>query len=693
MKQVTKVKFAGTALLLSLFFSLIFPAQSLADSQLQVQLSQDKLAYDESVVVTFDYPENSNDKLSEFFINASELGYKREIRVDPLLKEQTLTVSSQISPGLKELEVTQVYELGQEFTETFQIEVIDQALDEGDFYWDEAIIYFLLTDRFYNGDPSNDDPNGEDYDTSHFETYHGGDFAGIIEKLDYLEELGVNTIWITPIVDNIDFNVRSEQEGQYQYGYHGYWAKDFTVIDEHLGDLESFHQLIDEASERGMKIMLDVVINHAGYGMKTSDYSDVPNFPSPEEQAVFDGMLRLEPLENHQIIGELAGLPDFITEDPEVRDQIIEWQRAWIDKSRTEKGNSISYFRVDTVKHVESTSLKALNNAFVKTDSTFKMVGEYFDGDIFINGGVLDGGGMDGVLDFEFKNIARNYLRGNFEESEKQLKARNQAINNTRTAAQFLSSHDEDGFLKVSLGGDEGLFKVAATLQLTAKGQPVIYYGEEIAQSGKNASNMDEGEFSENRYDFDWERTDSSDMLDHYKKLLEIRNQHTPIFTRGERKSLLADKDMGISVFEREYAGQHMIVGLNLKEDAQWFKIETDLDSGFKLQDLYSGESYTVEDGGLVRVLVPGKDEGGSAIVLVDSPISKVSFPQEGEIKPTTSTEESTSFVKESENATSDESSDKESTNSPYLILGIALAAILLVALALGYVLYRKRKS
>ncbi|MDD2426536.1 MAG: hypothetical protein PHV73_00365, partial [Eubacteriales bacterium] len=193
--------------------------------------------------------------------------------------------------------------------------------------------------------------------------------------------------------------------------------------------------------------------------------------------------------------------------------------------------------------------------------------------------------------------------------------------------------------------------------------------------------------------DFDWERTDSSDMLDHYKKLLEIRNQHTPIFTRGERKSLLADKDMGISVFEREYAGQHMIVGLNLKEDAQWFKIETDLDSGFKLQDLYSGESYTVEDGGLVRVLVPGKDEGGSAIVLVDSPISKVSFPQEGEIKPTTSTEESTSFVKESENATSDESSDKESTNSPYLILGIALAAILLVALALGYVLYRKRKS
>ena len=142
-------------------------------------------------------------------------------------------------------------------------------IDDGDFDWDEAVIYFLLTDRFMNGDTTNDDPNGEQYDISHPETYHGGDLKGITKRLDYLKDLGVNTIWITPIVDNIDFNKGADfsgipEEQRYQYGYYGYWAQDFTKLDEHLGALEDLHELIDEAHDRGMKIMVDVVINHVG---------------------------------------------------------------------------------------------------------------------------------------------------------------------------------------------------------------------------------------------------------------------------------------------------------------------------------------------------------------------------------------------------------------------------------------------
>lgn len=695
MKQAGKLKLPKIPLiLLSFLFILIlfFSAHTVADSQIDVRLSQEQIGYNESLVVTFDYPEDSNDKLSAFFIDASELAYEREIRVDPLLNEQTLSVSRKVSPGLKELKFTQVYESGRELEGSFKIEVIDRALEEGDFYWDEAVIYFLLTDRFYNGDPSNDDPNGENYDTSHFETYHGGDLAGVTLKLDYLKDLGVNTIWITPIVDNIDFNVRSGKDSQ--YGYHGYWAKDFTVIDEHLGDLADFHRLIDEASDRGMKIMLDVVINHAGYGMKSGDFSEIANFPTPEEQAVFDGMLRTDPQGNHQITGELAGLPDFITEDLAVRDRIIEWQRAWIDRSTTEKGNSISYFRVDTVKHVEASSLKALNNAVVKSKSDFKMIAEFFDGDIFKNGGILDGGGMDGILDFEFKNIVRNYLRGNFEESEKQLKARNQAIDNTRTAGQFLSSHDEDGFLKVRLNGDEGLFKVAASLQLTAKGQPVIYYGEEIAQSGANAGNMDQGEFSENRYDFDWGRVDNSDMLDHYKKLLEIRKSYTHVFTRGERNSLLADKKMGISVFERAHSDRHMLVALNIKEEDRWIKVETGLAAGSELEDLYSGANYTVGDEGLLSVLVPGKNEGGTAILLFDQAILEVTLAEDVEDKPAPSAEVTTNGAKESEStAGSGEDTKEESPATRTWLLAIGLLVIVLAVFAIGYVFFFKRKS
>src|SRR5699024_9634874 len=130
----------------------------------------------------------------------------------------------------------------------------------------------------------------------------------------YLEELGINTIWITPLVDNIDDGMEMDN-GEDRYGYHGYCAKDFTKIDENLGDKETLATLIDEAHDRGMKIMVDVGLNHAGYGMNNADQ--------------FEGMNRENPVATDDILGELDGLPDFKTEDPEVRKKIIQWQVDW----------------------------------------------------------------------------------------------------------------------------------------------------------------------------------------------------------------------------------------------------------------------------------------------------------------------------------------------------------------------------
>lgn len=487
-----------------------------------------------------------------------------------------------------------------------------------EFDFDEAVIYFLLTDRFYNGDETNDDPNGEGYDQDHPETYHGGDLRGLIEKLDYLDELGVNTIWITPIVDNIDHNVRHGKD--YQYGYHGYWAKDFTQMDEHLGDLLTFKELIDEIHERDMKLMLDVVINHAGYGMKESDEEPlIPNYPTSEERAAFQGMLRLEPGFG-DVTGELAGLPDFLTEDPEVLDQVIQWQADWIERARTDQGNSIDYFRVDTAKHVALDELKALKERLPEVE----MIAEYFGGDIFFNGNVLSEGGMDSVLDFSFKETIKDYLRGNFESAERALKSRNEALSPKKSAGQFLSSHDEHGFLEMVLGGDEGLFKVAATLQLTAKGQPVIYYGEEIAQSGRAAGNMDEGEFSENRYDFDWSRAETSDMLDHYKRLLSVRNQYSDVFTKGERQAVFSDKEAGLSVFERVLGDKRVLVALNVTDEEKTLTLqvkETPL-------NLYGEESLVMGDGAL-ELHVPAKSEGGTAMLELRSPLEGVQLSEE----------------------------------------------------------------
>ena len=124
-----------------------------------------------------------------------------------------------------------------------------QSIGEDDFDWDEARIYFIVTDRFNNGDPSNDDPNGENYNKNHLESYHGGDIKGITEKLDYLDDLGINTIWITPIVDNIDFNLASNwdvaDDLKSQYTYHGYWAK-ILKLWMSLGSIEDLKELIDK---------------------------------------------------------------------------------------------------------------------------------------------------------------------------------------------------------------------------------------------------------------------------------------------------------------------------------------------------------------------------------------------------------------------------------------------------------------
>jgi len=196
--------------------------------------------------------------------------------------------------------------------------------------------------------------------------------------LDYLDELGINTIWISPIVDNVDQDHRHGKEGS-QYGYHGYWAKDFTTIDEHIGDLDTLKELIDEAHDRGIKIMVDVILNHTGYGMKVMDQgAGIPNYPTPEKQVVFDGMLREEPLPGHDVLGETYGLPDFITEDPEVRAQIIQWQTDWIERARTENGNTIDYFRIDTVKHAEDTTWHAFKNELTKIKPDFKDIKQIY---------------------------------------------------------------------------------------------------------------------------------------------------------------------------------------------------------------------------------------------------------------------------------------------------------------------------
>lgn len=582
--------------------------------QLSATISPQAVSYDENAVLSLSWPADQTAMIAKASADLSALGGPSEEPIDLSLGELSIAVADNVAPGAKTIPVTAIDIYGNKHTSAASV-LVKKRQPSGalDFDWDEARIYFLLTDRFFDGDASND----YNVDKSHPEAYHGGDFKGLTEKLDYLQDLGVNTIWITPIVDNIDFN-QGVSFGGTQYAYHGYWAQNFEAIDEHLGDLNDFKTLIDQAHDKGMKIMVDVVLNHAGYGVKTTDTN--PNVPQAVKDR-FDGMLRTDGSGMDEVQGELAGLPDFRTEDPAVRDKLIAWQSAWLDRARTARGDTIDYFRVDTVKNVDDTTWKAFKSALTALDPKFKMIGEYYGAGIDAQGGQLRSGQMDSLLDFEYKSKAEAFAKGGIDGVESYLEHRAALMDNTATMGQFLSSHDEDGFLSSRVGGDKGMLKVAAALQITDKGQPIIYYGEELGQSGKKGGDFAKGEYSENRDDMPWNRltdpayADDQALHDHYKKLLHIRADYSKVFAKGTRTKTAGGDGDGYLVFDRAYEGEHVLVGLNTTAEAKTATFDVPYAAGQTVTDRYSGSAYTVDANRQVTVTLPSRDEGGTVVL------------------------------------------------------------------------------
>lgn len=157
--------------------------------------------------------------------------------------------------------------------------------------------------------------------------------------------------------------------------------------------------------------------------------------------------------------------------------------------------------------------------------------------------------------------------------------------------------------------------KVAAALQLTSKGQIVIYYGEELGKHGLN-----DYPIQSNRYDFDWaklesQKTDASSMYNHYKKLLAIRNAYSTLLSKGTRKNIATSNDEGYSVFERAYDGNALTVALNVKAAAKTVTIPVSLAAGTEVKDLYSGATYTVGSDKTVTVTIPAAKDGGTVIL------------------------------------------------------------------------------
>ncbi len=420
--------------------------------------------------------------------------------------------------------------------------------------WRDSVLYFVLIDRFADTDPTND--AGADVHSKG--AFHGGDLKGLTEHLDEIADLGVTALWINPIVQNIPGYVTGA--GFPDWGYHGYWADDFQKTDRRFGTEAELKALVEACHRRGIRVLLDVVYNHAGY--------DSHYLTDPRTR----GWFRTEAAGTcgqEDVTSCVAGLPDFKTELPEVADFLLNAQIGWAKRS------GVDGFRLDTVKHVEHAFWKEHRRRTRELlGKDFFLLGEVWGGDAAVLDPWFEGDELDAGFDFSFAGSVEGWLlgRGRTVAFDHYLQAR-QKVRPGYLVSQFLSSHDVTGALK-ELHGDVGLFRLAALLEMTTWGIPMIYYGEEVARPG--------GDWPDNRSDMPWggrkilpgagQPRDEALRAD-YKKLIQIRRAH-PALSRGTHEAVSTDGDLYVFLRRDADSKDAVIVAVNRGKAAAMFKVD-----------------------------------------------------------------------------------------------------------------------
>ena len=415
------------------------------------------------------------------------------------------------------------------------------------------IIYFLLPDRFNDGDPSNntagiqsDDPEETGFNPADPDFFHGGDLQGVTGKLDYLRDLGVTSIWMTPIFRNL--TVQKYGGAHSKAGYHGYWILDFTDVDPHLGTKGDLQHLITEAKQHGIGILLDVVVNHTAdiiqpkngvhaYQYKFSkpyldakgrpfddrDYVNRADFPALDPDISFpvpptfmsekDRTIKSPDWLNDPTVyhnrgeastggesvqyGDISGLDDLFTEQLRVVQGMIDIYTQWI------KEFDVAGFRLDTVKHVNNEFWQRFVPAIEEAAQNsgrkdFFVFGEVYDPDPAFLSEFVHRAAMPSVLDFAFQRSVRGFAAGADAPAKlaeffaKDSYYTTPSVNAYRLVT-FLGNHDI-GRIGYFLGNDDAgapdqeiLARdiLAHAVLLFTRGIPAIYYGDEQGFTGK----------------------------------------------------------------------------------------------------------------------------------------------------------------------------------------------------------------
>jgi len=448
--------------------------------------------------------------------------------------------------------------------------------------WNEEIMYFVIPDRYADARPN--DFEWHPTKPGHF---HGGDWAGLTGQLDQLDELGVTALWITPIVEQIPGFVSGA--GFEDFGYHGYWADDFDALDERMGTEAELKELVDQAHARGMKVVVDIVLNHPGYGAAYT--TERPDWVREGDECG-----------NDDITACIGGLPDFRTEDREVRDHVIDAHIRWAQRL------GFDGYRMDTVKHVDARTLREnRRKVSAALGRDFFLLGEHWDGNaenlsrLYFRDNLLDGG-----IDFSFKSATRSWVTGNADTRaySRGFLARRHDHTAGTVLAHYLSSHDQPGML-YELGGDRDTFRLMAGLQFTTVGMPIIYYGEEVAR--------DIGDWPQNRSNMPWGAQrigpgagDARDegMRRHYRQLIAVRRAN-PALARGSYEELLTTDD--VLAFARSTGSNRVVVLANRARATRSVTVALpDGRSADDRDDLMGGAGVRAE-GGAVVVDVPAQ--------------------------------------------------------------------------------------
>ncbi|MFG6445870.1 alpha-amylase family glycosyl hydrolase [Microbacterium sp. P07] len=485
-------------------------------------------------------------------------------------------------------------------------------LAEGD------VIYQVLVDRFEDGDPTNNDQGDGEYDPSDLGFYHGGDWAGLTERLDYIADLGVTAIWLSPVSEQQPLS----RDGQ-EASYHGYFTKDFATPNEHFGDTAELQELIDTAHGLGLKMILDVVPNHtADYLAGTSTtYSPSTYKPaSPLDNSsyfhhagdcLFNGLESQSQIENC----DLGGLDDLDQSNPAVSSFLTDTYKDWVDMG-------FDGIRVDAARSVPQQWLADFEDAMGVP--TF---GEIFVGDVDY---VSDYQDYEwGVLDFPYFFTVREAFSADTDMNKLgDLFDQDYKYANPNRVETFLDNHDRARFLTWADDNYQRL-RSGLTFLLTSRGVPVIYYGTEQADDGNGNPYEVPIANKDNRKDME-SFDQNSNLYRHIQRLTAIKAAN-PALRIGTQREMWSDTSVygfsrrvdgtgaeAITVSSNSWSTQTRTIPL---------RAESSIAVGTTLTNLMNtGDTVTVAAGGVTgKQITVSLGEHESKVYAPGTPVSSYS--------------------------------------------------------------------